>query len=304
MYDTIRKEAFSLGFKEVFFLPPARLELWQAQAEKAGVGSGLYANLSAAYPAASCFLLLVYPYAPFSSDERISAYYLASQSGYLAARELAGAIVEQGCYCEMASIPARAFALWNGIGTAGRNGLLRLPGFGTRIAIYTLATDACAPRHPGKWEARPCPEGCTACAHACPMGAIGPEGLQVTRCMRYHMNGAEYPEAVYAAQRTHMGCEICQHACPENAALVPGSPSEAVREAFDLPRLIAGDTVAARALVGRNKTTGGKLTAEAVRFAARQGLHADAIRRAGEETCFPAVKHAAEWAASHDFMKK
>lgn len=75
-----------------------------------------------------------------------------------------------------------------------------------------------------------------------------------------------------------MGCEVCQAVCPQNAQLAKRIPGEAEQAAFALPRLIAGDAAAARSLVGRNLTGNGKLTAEAICFAARAGLHEAEIR--------------------------
>ena len=303
MYDFIRTAAFSFGFKEVFFLAPLRLDAWHMQAERIGVGASLHFDPVAAYPNASCILLLVYPYAPFPAGERLSAYYLASQRGYLASKGFMGALTASGISCEMASVPARALALANGIGVQGKNGLLRIGGYGSRFALYTVATDACAPQVNAPFTP-PCPANCDACLRACPMGAIRPDGLDATHCMRYFMDGAEYPFLIYEAQRTHMGCELCQAACPQNAHLAFGAPSEAERSAFALPRLIAGDAKEARTLVGRNMTGNGKLTAEAICFSAREGLFEEEIRAAMETTSFPAVKRAARWALQRYFHQK
>lgn len=303
MYEMIRQEAAARGFEKVFFLPAATLREWKAAEEKTGVAPHLCSDPAAAYPSATCFLLAVYPYPPFDPFERISAYYLASQRSYRAAVKFAAAVADKGTYCELANVPARAFALKHGIGVQGKNGLLRLPGHGSRIALYVFATDACLPK-PETLFAPPCPEGCTACMDACPFSAISTEGLCVSRCMRHHMQGAEYPEEVYEKQRTHMGCEICQHACPYNRQLTVSAPSEEVQQAFALPRLIEGDTKAARELVGRNKTGNGKLTVEAIRFAGREGLYREKIEAALASSPFPAVQRAAEKVLQRYFTKK
>lgn len=303
MYETIRKEAAARGFERIFFLPAVTLTEWKAAEAKTGVAPHLHWDMAAAYPKASCFILAVFPYSPFDPKERISAYYLASQKSYFAAKDLAAAVAASSAYCELADVPARALALKHGIGTQGKNGLLRLPEYGSRIVLSVLATDACHPS-PEAVYAAPCPSGCTACRDACPFSAIEEDGLCVTRCMRYHMNGAEYPEAVNEKQRTHMGCEVCQHVCPHNRFLPLAAPSEEAREAFDLRRLIEGNTKAARELVGRNMTGNGKLTAEAIRFAGQDGLYPDAIQKALETSPFPAVKRAAEIVLQRDFTEK
>jgi len=302
MHEFIKKEASARGFEKVFFLPSAMLSEWKAAQEKTGVAPHLHWDPAAAYPKASCFILAVFPYSPFDPEERISAYYLTSQKSYHAVKYLVAAIAAKGAYCELADVPARAFALKHGIGTQGKNGLLRLPDFGSRIAIYVIATDACLPM-PEAWAAAPCPDNCTVCRDACPFSAIGQKGLCVTHCMRYHMQGTEYPEAVYEKQITHMGCEVCQHVCPHNASLKRSAPGERVREAFDLRRLVEGDTKAARELVGKNKTGNGKLTVEAIRFAGQKGLYLDEIRKALETSPFPAVKRAAEMILQRNFTE-
>lgn len=302
MYEFIQTEAAARGFEKVFFLPSALLPEWKAAEEQTGVAPHLHWDPAAGYPKATCFLLVVFPYSPFDPTERISAYYLASQKSYHAVKDLVAAIAEQGVYCELADVPARAFALKHGIGVQGKNGLLRLPGYGSRIAVYVIATDACLPM-PETWAAVPCPDGCTVCYDACPFHAIGREGLCVTECMRYHMQGTEYPEAVYEKQISHMGCEVCQHVCPHNAPLKRSAPTEEVRRAFDLRRLVEGDTKAARELVGRNKTGNGKLTVEAIRFAARQGLYRSEIEKALETSPFPAVQRAAEAVLQRNFTE-
>jgi hypothetical protein len=130
----------------VFFLKPLRLDAWHTRAAHLGVGASLRFDVPAAYPGASCILLLVYAYAPFSARERLSAYYLASQRGYLASQALVKALCASGIPCEIAAVPARALALANGVGVAGKNGLLRIGALGSRFALYTLATSACMPR--------------------------------------------------------------------------------------------------------------------------------------------------------------
>ena len=125
-------------FAEAFFLAPLKLDFWRIQAEKWGVGASLHFDPALAYPHAGCILLLVYPYAPFAAEERLSAYYLASQRGYFATKSLSKQLQTLGISCEMASVPARALALANGVGIAGKNGILRIGALGSRFALYTL----------------------------------------------------------------------------------------------------------------------------------------------------------------------
>ena len=107
---------------------------------------------------------------------------------------------------------------------------------------------------------------CRACEIACPAHAIGEGGYDVNKCMRFYMDGADYPDWVCDIQTKHLGCEVCQDVCPRNAGVGFAEPSDEIRAAFDLDRLASGDAKAARLLVGKNITGHGKLTKEAERF--------------------------------------
>ena len=204
-------------------------------------------------------------------EERIPAYYLASNKGYHAAQEVMEEIRSAGFRTETLELPARSLALENGIGTAGKNGLLYLSGIGSRFALYTLVTDACEPILPRESNPLGC-GNCTLCVTACPATAIDKaEGLTPQKCMRYHMETENHPEWVQAIMPGYLGCEICQQVCPKNAALKVAEPPEEIRKAFDLMRLASGDTADARRLVGRNITKRGKLTNEAHVFLKRDG---------------------------------
>ncbi len=251
-------------------------------------------DIAAAFPWAKSVLLLVWAYLPFPSGERISSYYLAGHAAYRAAKEVCGEVGALGFRCEHAVLPARALAGAAGVGAVGRNGLLSIAPYGTRISLYTLATDACEPLA-GPLGGVPCPAGCDLCARACPGGAISDHGLNVKKCIRFAMGSADHPDYIKAIQRTFMGCEVCQSVCPKNALLPVTEPPEEARAAFALRRLIAGDTAAARALVGRNISSNGKLTAEAIVFAARNGLYEQEIAQCLSSP-FPAVTEAARWA--------
>ncbi len=294
MRDRIEKAALRHGFDAVYFLSSLPLSAWREAASRSGVGRGMDWDVPRAFPKAKCVVLLAGAYSPFAEEKRIPAYYLRENRGYFEARALSKEIASQGFYCEAAWLPVRALALANGVGAPCRNGLLALPGFGTRTALFALATDACDPL-PSASDTPGCPDACDACARACPTGAISKGGLDVKKCIRSHMNGAAHPSFVLEKLSSYLGCDICQRVCPKNAGLKTAEPTGGMRAAFDLRRLILGDTKDARALVGRNVTGGGKLTVEAIAFAARDGLYQEEIR-AALSSPHPAVRDAAEWA--------
>ena len=88
------------GFERVFFLPPERFDLganrWR-----------LVADAREAFPFADCIACLVYPYAPFTVDERIPAYYLASNKAYFGMKAFIAVLREAGVRAEKAEIPLK-----------------------------------------------------------------------------------------------------------------------------------------------------------------------------------------------------
>ena len=294
MYDECKKEARKLGFELMYLLPPAVLPDWPKAAQDAGVENSLCWNVGAAYPNAKSIMLLIYPYRPYNRDEHISAYYIASNTCYAAGRTLLQKMRELGVYFERANVPQRAFARHYGIGTVGKNGLLSIPPYGSRIILSTFSTQF-APEPFELPPPDPCPEGCSLCSK-CPSGAVN-DKLNVKKCMRFYMDGAERPGWVMESSKWYLGCEGCLFNCPKNMHITPAEPPEDVKKAFDTKSLILGSCKEARALV----TGGGKLTAEAIIFAARGGRYRSEILYARENSPFEAVRHTAEWAIKRYF---
>ncbi len=299
MYEFIESTARELGFERVYFLPPKRLDAWRERAEDSGFGTWLKEDAAAAYPKASSIALLIYPYRPYKKGERIPAYYINSNRSYHAVKKLASMLNGAGIPCEYAVLPYRALAYACGVGDIGKNGLLHLAPYGSRIVLQALAIEGLEPRSYDTKE-KSCPPNCDACARACPSHAISENGMDIACCIRAQMEDALYRDEVKERLSGHVGCELCMLACPFNFALPADEPDEATLEAFDLKRLISGDAIAARALVGRNMTSNGKLIAEAIVFAARQGLYEKEIRLALSSP-FEAVRNTANWALGKYF---
>ncbi|MBR2328579.1 MAG: hypothetical protein IKA58_01665, partial [Clostridia bacterium] len=177
------------GFRECFALEPAPIPHWDPGSIEGAMG--LFGDPKAAYPRAKSILLLVYPYRPYPPEEPIPAYYPASNAAYFAAKQAVAEIQALGFYAEKAKIPLRAFALANGIGDIGKNGLLRIHPYGSCIVLEAIATDAALPEAASTAHT-PCPEGCTACAEACPTGAIA-GSRDAEKCMRLYMENALHP---------------------------------------------------------------------------------------------------------------
>ena len=263
--NDVRKIAQEHGFTRAYFLPLPDFEynekepniVWNAER----------------YPWARVSLLLVWAYAPYPADCRIPAYYIASNASYHACVALCRELEIEGVELKRCELPIKPLAVKHGAAVQCRNSLVSLPGLGTRVVFQSVLL-GCEGGHEFAAEEYACREDalcavCRACERACPAGAIGEDGLDVKKCMRYYMDGADYPEWVYGVQRTHMGCEVCQAVCPRNAGIAPVEPPAEIGRAFELERLAEGDTKPARLLVGKNFTGRGKLQKEAINFISR-----------------------------------
>lgn len=123
-------------------------------------------------------------------------------------------------------VPELAAAELAGVGFRGRHGLRIVPPYGSYVFLGTVLTDLALPAT-GPREGTLCPPNCRACQQACPTGALGEGGCQVTRCLSHwsQEKGDLPPEMAQAlrASPTVWGCDRCQTACPHNqgAALSP-----------------------------------------------------------------------------------
>ncbi|MCR5808324.1 MAG: hypothetical protein K6G56_02040 [Clostridiales bacterium] len=261
--DELKKAAYDLGFARAYILPPPDFKPLESRER-------IVWNTDD-FPMARASLLLVRAYTPFAEDERIPAYYVNSNLSYHASVALAKKLEAEGLFCLRCELPIKQLAVKYGIGVQVKSSLVAIPPFGTRMAFQSmLLGEPFTPEEYPKVCDSLC-ASCKKCEQACPAHAISEKGLDVTKCMRYYMDGADYPEWVYGIQKTHMGCEICQAVCPRNAAVGFAEPSEELVRAFDINALAEGNTKPARLLVGKNFTGRGKLQKEALKFLERDG---------------------------------
>ena len=259
--ETLKRLARSLGFKEVFLLPPPELPAHDDEPHIVWNTADL--------PWVKAAALLVWAYRPYPKEERIPSYYINSNLSYHASVALAKRLETEGASVLRCEVPIKQLAVKYGVGIPLKSSLIAVPPFGTRIAFQSmLLGEPFCPEEYSCGEKSFC-DTCRACENACPAHAITADGYDVNKCMRHYMDGADYPDWVYGIQRTHLGCEVCQQVCPMNAALGFDEPTDEMREAFELTRLASGDAKAARLLVGKNITGHGKLTKEALNFLSR-----------------------------------
>lgn len=290
-HEQFSELARGYGFERVYFIEPGSFDL-------GGNRFGLVADAKEAFPFADSIAVLIRPYAPYSESERIPAYYPASNRAYHGMKALIAELNARGVRAEKAEIPVK-FALEKaGIGVQLKNSLRLIPPFGTRVVILTVAVAGLAPLEYAENIPYPC-ANCHACERACPAGAIC-GGLDLSKCMRLEMESALHSDGVREKQRTYIGCEVCQYACPMNVKLDRAEPTAEEKAAFDTLALAMGEAAPARKLVGKNITSNGRLTAEALAFAARDALlPQDELKAAvekAEASPFEAVRDAARYA--------
>lgn len=116
-------------------------------------------------------------------------------------------------------LPERQAAWRCGVGLRGKNGLLILPPYGTYVFLGTILTDQALDLPPSA----PSPNcvGCGKCVAACPGGALGESGVELSRCLseltqkKGDLTGEE--AALVKAHPLIWGCDTCQRVCPYNA---------------------------------------------------------------------------------------
>lgn len=127
---------------------------------------------------------------------------------------------------DSAPVSERYWACACGVGTAGLNGSVIVPGAGSFVVLAEILTDAeLTPDAPLGEEL--C-NRCGKCVKACPTGALRGDGtLRSDRCLNYltiEKRGdwsEEERELTAAAPPTLFGCDICQRVCPLNASPEP-----------------------------------------------------------------------------------
>lgn len=211
-------------------------------------------------------LVLFSRYRPAAQSEkgriRVSAYYVASNEAYAKAGALADALCAIGIPAlRDSALPAQSTALLAG-GSIGRNGFYYHPVFGSLVHIQTvrlgIKAEGNGPLKPGNV----CRD-CGACMRACPTGAVGDGGVDVSKCLRSRMDKG-VPDEMKPFIYQLLGCEKCQSACPINRNA--GTAAD-----FDLAATVRGETLGdLKALVGSNMARLVRIVNQAVIVAANQ----------------------------------
>lgn len=115
---------------------------------------------------------------------------------------------------DSAPVMERYWAVKSGVGFCGHNGLLIVPGVGSRVFLAELLITA---ELPADDSCSMSCNDCGACLKTCPARALTPEGVNCSRCISALT--IERPGMALSLPRpTLMGCDVCQDICPHNRA--------------------------------------------------------------------------------------
>lgn len=227
---------------------------------------------------AASVLLMVMPYRFFASwpegTAEVSAYYVASNRAHAAMYAVRERLSAIGVRAETRhSVRLKAFGAQRGLGTIGRNTLLRNDAWGSAFTMRALLLDIAPGEASALHPAAPCGD-CRRCVDACPTGALsGPEGFSWALCLRANMfTGKAVPEPLREPMGLRLlGCDICQKACPYNGR-APEEAPEAAQFAIDaLLRLKKEDLLAIANVLGKNEARENILLPQAILAAANSG---------------------------------
>lgn len=236
------REAARCGFPHAALVPAESVDGYVPNEESAR--QGIEQDPRTFLPTARSVLVAAMPFAWYSAwpggHAEVSAFYFQSQKAHEAIRGLEASLRAMGA--EVLSeqrLPAKVLAHRAGIGTFGRNSLIRNEQWGSCFTLRLLLTDI-EPQEERTCLSAPSCGDCTRCVIACPVGALDGNGqVDVKRCIRAHMlTGEVVPEPLRDAMGTRLlGCEICQRVCPHNAkvSLVPAEPT-----VFSIEALLTG----------------------------------------------------------------
>ena len=154
---------------------------------------------------------------------------------------------------DSAPVREKYFAIRCGIAAPLRNGLVAVPGAGSKVFLAEIlwTEETAIPAT----EPIPSPCGaCRRCQQACPGGAICGDGsVDARRCLSYLTieHDGDLPEDIPYGRRV-FGCDICQDVCPLNSGAC-ATPLEEFRlspalAATDIESLVALDSQGQAAL--------------------------------------------------------
>jgi epoxyqueuosine reductase len=239
--EVIRRKALDLGFCAAGFaavhpLSEAMVEYHAMLAEgRHGEMSYLETGLEARsnpellLPGVKSVLSVALPWPSPAKHGTISGYAVIADYHHVVGEKLAELLdfirlicpqPTNGRVCvDSSPVLEKGWAEAAGVGRTGKNSLLMVPGYGSRVFLGELLLDLeLEPDTPFDWN--PC-EGCSACLDACPTGALAAPGkLDARRCISYLTIELKRDFTDNEAAITDgwlYGCDHCLDACPHNS---------------------------------------------------------------------------------------
>ena len=254
--EKLKRLALENGFSRAYVFLPERAprpEINQLNERVSDDAREIYENTQRV-------IVLLYPYEGFEKDDErpsISAYYVASNRAYHAAKRVADEIKKEGYEAFSNShIAIKPFLLKMGVGETGRNSLVSVEGLGTRFHAQVILTDMPMDADkPGKtrFVSEMCAD-CAACVRACPSGAILMDGkIDIERCLRARDDGEVVPENLRKLYKNRiLGCDVCQEVCPRNGKMSFSRPDQEFVDHTSLENLLDGKVKDLTDMIGRN----------------------------------------------------
>lgn len=273
MKNQLTALARELGFEACAFASPAPVCQEGPLHPQAETLSG---DIQSLMPGAKCVMLCARPYQPFrivKGQAHVDAYYLSSNTAHERVQLLARRIEETLHIRALASPPVyiKPLAVRSGLGEFGRNGLVSVGQYGTRVSIHAILLDAEIETHDRTEKSlSPLCEGCGSCIRACPVNALDGTGrVNITRCLRAQPEGEAFPEHMRSALGgSLLGCDLCQRVCPRNAEATETDMPGDLLSALDLSALLQGEYKPLIPFLGKNNARRQRLTARALIAAA------------------------------------
>ena len=134
---------------------------------------------------------------------------------------------------ERTKLPAKLLAVRTGLGMYGRNNICYIDGMGSYHRLFTFFTDMpCDEDHWRETAVMPECSKCSACAGACPTGAIERQRflIHAEKCITYlNEREADFPEWLDKSwHNAVVGCMKCQAVCPKNREFADRAENEAL----------------------------------------------------------------------------
>ena len=131
----------------------------------------------------------------------------------------------EGYELQKVRLPEKLLAVRSGLARYGKNNIAYVEGMGSFHRPVVFISDVpCAADSWGEASVMDLCENCTACAKACPTGAIGSDRFQLhaERCITFHNEHRnDFPEWLSSAWHNSLvGCMICQKVCPADKPFV------------------------------------------------------------------------------------